>query len=108
MNLVSMKTEPESYGVDAVAPDCCPRIYLTDDQVEALGITGMPPPGTVFMIQAKAVVTRTSAHAEEAEEVPTEGMKPDVCLDLKITDMGVQRASASNAEVAKALYGEGE
>lgn len=104
MQMVSMKTDEDSEVAPATY-DCCPCIYLNDDQVEALGIKGMPLPGTVFMIQARAVVTSVSAHAEEADEVATEGTEPDVSLSLKITDMGLTPAKTSDTERATLLYG---
>lgn len=105
MQMVSMKGEQgESYEAPAM-PDCCPCIYLNDDQVEALGIKGMPAPGTVFMVQARAVVTSVTARAEEAEETATEGTKPDVSLSLKLVEMGATPASVSDTERATMLYG---
>ena len=83
--------------------DPSPCIYLTDDQVEALGITGMPAPGTVMMMTARVVVTRVTAEAEESEELEKEGNKPDVSLSLKITDMEVTRQNSSD-DIASALY----
>ena len=103
MKLVSMNTGDA--GPDMASYDCCPCIYLNDDQVEALGIKGMPAPGTVFTLQARAVVTSVTAHAEEADEVATEGTKPDVSLSLKLVEMGVAAAGASSAEQATMLYG---
>ena len=104
MKMASMNTG-DDYAVSPSMPDCCPCLYLNDDQVEALGIKGMPPPGTVFTIQARAVVTSVTARAEEADEAATEGTKPDVSLSLKITDMGASAASTSDAERATMLYG---
>jgi hypothetical protein len=98
--MVSMKTEA---GVaEAPSYDCCPCIYLNDDQVEALGIKGLPAPGTVFTLQCRAVVESITARAEEADEKAAEGGKPDVSLSLKITDMA---ASRSGGDTASMLYG---
>lgn len=102
MSMVSMKTEDDG---DATVPggyDCCPCIYLNDDQVEALGIKGMPPPGTVFTLQCRAVVTSVTARAEESDEKAKEGGAPDVNLSLKITDMSASRAGGDSASM---LYG---
>ena len=101
MSMVSMKTRPEPDDAPS-GYDCCPCLYLNDDQVEALGIKGMPPPGTVFTLQCRAVVERVSAEAEEADEKATEGSAPDVSLSLKITDMA---ASRSGGDAASMLYG---
>ena len=104
MALVSMNVKGD--GEDLAQPageyDPSPTIYLNDDQVEALGIKGMPEPGTVFTLQCRAVVTRMSAEGEEPEEVASEGNAPDVSLTLKITDMAASRAGAA----ATLLYGD--
>lgn len=88
--------EPEEY-------DGCPCIHLNDDQVEALGITGMPAPGTVFSLRCRAVVTRMSAEGEEPEE--GEESEPDVYLTLKITDMEASPGGPSTEAQASTLYG---
>lgn len=100
MAMVSMKTDMDSVVASATY-DCCPCVYLNDDQVEALGIKGMPAPGTVFTIQARGIVASVSAHAEEADERG----KPEVSLSLKITDMGLTPAAASDEQRATMLYG---
>ena len=102
MPLASMNVKEDS--PEAVSEyDPSPCIYLNDDQVEALGIKGMPAPGTVMMTTARVVVTRVSAEAEEAEEVAEEGKAPDVSLSLKITDMEVTKQNSSD-DIANSLY----
>ena len=96
--MVSMDIKPEADD----AGDSRPCLYLNDDQCEALGITTPPQPGQVFLIQAKAVVSRVTAEAEEADEVATEGNTPDVYLTLCITDMDM---TAQAADMASRLYG---
>ena len=73
----------------------CPMLYLTDDQVEALGITTAPAAGTTFTLQCKAVAIRVTSEVEEAAE--GEGDAPDVSLTLRITAMELQedRSAAS-------------
>lgn len=83
--------------------DGCPCIYLSDDQVEALGIQGMPAPGTVFTLRARAVVERMTAEGEEPDE--GEDSSPDVSLTLKITDMEVSPGGPSTETQASMLYG---
>lgn len=102
MPMVSLKTSAEPDDVAPSGYDDRPCIHLNDDQVEALGITGMPAPGTVFMLQCRAVVERVTAEAEEADEKVAEGGAPDVSLSLKITDMA---ASRSGGDAASMLYG---
>lgn len=101
MQMVSMNVDDD----DAVRPqgyDCCPRIYLNAEQVEALGIQGMPEPGTVFLVQAHAVVTSMTATAEQDNEEKAEGKGTDVSLSLKLVEMAAQPAGGDKASV---LYG---
>lgn len=104
MQLVSMNIKDDDASVSSDY-DPSPCIYLTDDQVEALGINGMPPPGTVFTLQARAVVTSVTASAEEPDEVAEEGNAPDVSLSLRLTDIGLGGAKADSAKTATVLYG---
>lgn len=97
-----MSSPPEMEGPEM--SDGCPCIYLDDDQVEALGIKGMPAPGTVFMLRCRAVVERVTAEGEEPEE--GEESAPDVSLTLKITDMEVAPGAASTEARASMLYGD--
>lgn len=101
MALVSMNTVED--GPEVEAPDCCPTIWLNDDQVEALGIKGIPKPGTTMRLVCNAVITAVRAEAEEAEEAMTEGKGPDVYLTLKITEMEASHPS-SDADIASVLY----
>lgn len=106
MKMVSTKTEEKH--ADSVEYDGRPRLHLDDDMIEKLGIKGIPAPGTVFMLQAKAIAERVTAHAEEAEEVAVEGNKPDVSICLILAEIGLQPASTSSAEQASMLYGDEE
>lgn len=97
--MISMDIKPESNTAEY---DTRPFLQLNDDQCEALGITSPPQPGQVFTIQARAVATRVTAEAEEADEVAAEGNAPDVYLTLCITDLELTPSSGS---VASRLYG---
>lgn len=88
MQMVAMQRSPESEGPSEVSYDERPCLYLTDDQVEALGIKGIPAPGAVFTLHARCVVERVTAAAEEAGE-KAEGKTPDVSLSLRLTDMAL-------------------
>ena len=103
MRMVSTKIEEQH--ADAAEYDGRPRLYLCDDIVEKLGLKGIPAPGTVFTLQARVVAERVEAHAEEAEEVATEGNTPDVSLSLILTDISLSPATASDAQRATMLYG---
>lgn len=103
--MISMNIKSDDYAT--VGPgdyDTSPTIYLSDDQCEALGITGMPAPGTVFMLRVRAVVTRVTASAEESDETATEGNAPDIDLSLKCTDMEI--ISGAGKSAASMLYGD--
>lgn len=99
--MANMNIQSDEYAV-AGSADMSPEIYLTDDQVEALGITTPPAPGTVYMLRVRAVATRVTAELEEADEVAEEGNKPDVSLCLRLTDIDIEHGGRSAADV---LYG---
>lgn len=99
--MVSMNIKPEPGELETSAEyDPSPVLYLNDDQVEALGIKGVPAPGVVFSLRCRAVVTGVRAEGEEPGE--GEGDAPDVSLTLRITDMEATRSEASATSV---LYG---
>ena len=97
-------------NIKSDSSDCCvssdydnsPTIYLTDDQCEALGITTAPAPGTVYMLKVRAVATRVTAEAEEADETKTEGNTPDISLTLKLTDIEISHGGG--VDTATTLY----
>lgn len=97
--MVSMDIK-ENYS--AMSGHNCPTIYLNGEQTEALGITGLPAPGTVYMLKVRAVVCRMSAEAESPDEVAKEGNQPDVNLTLDCTDMEVVSGGKDSASL---LYG---
>ena len=84
--------------------DNSPTIYLTDDQCEALGITSAPAPGTVYMLKVRAVATRVTAEAEEADETKAEGDGPDISLTLKLSDIEIMQGGGK--DTASLLYGD--
>ena len=94
-------------GDDAVMPsadyDASPTIYLSCDQCEALGIKGMPAPGTTYNLKVVAVAVSVTATAEEANEKAEEGSAPDVSLTLRLTDITI---TDSGKSIAASLYGE--
>ena len=102
--MVNMNIKSDDSCVPCGEYDPSPTIYLSDDQCEALGITGMPAPGTVYMLRVRAVVTRMTATAEETDEAKAEGNTPDVRLDLTLTDMEIIQGGGK--DTASLLYGE--
>jgi len=99
--MASMNTKPDNDAMPA-NPDCCPTIYLNDDQCEALGITSPPVPGRVYHLEVVGEAVSVTATKEEGDETAAEGKGPDVSLTLKLTDITITDSSKSAAEV---LYG---
>ena len=66
-------------------------------------ITTAPAPGTVYMLKVRAVATRVTAEAEEADEVKAEGNTPDISLTLKLTDIEISQGGGG--DTASMLYG---
>ena len=99
--MANMNIQPDE-DLSPSSYDRSPEIYLSDDQVEALGITTPPPPGTVYMLRVRAVAMSVTASVEEATEMAAEGNKPDVSLCLKLTDIDIEHGGRSAADV---LYG---
>jgi hypothetical protein len=99
MSMVSMNVEREDYA-QPMAPNYCPCIYLTEEQVEALGLKDNPPPagGNVGIRAIARVVSKT-----EDADLDGDGDGIDVRLTLEITEMEVTRGSMPSA--AAALYG---
>lgn len=85
--------------------DTSPVIYLSDDQVEALGITDIPKPGKSYTLRVVAVAVSVTASQEEPGEVEDEGETegPEVRLTLKLTDIEIVDSGKS---IASSLYGE--
>lgn len=103
MALISMKVdEKESYAAPADNPygyGLC--IYLNEDQVEALGLSGNPPrPGTSVGIRAIAQVVSVTQDAD----LDQDGDGVDTSLRLQITDLEVQPTGAMSSD-ASLLYG---
>jgi hypothetical protein len=88
---IAMPREQYGYGL---------RIYLDDDQCEALGITKALRAGTQVTISAKAIVTS----ATESVESDGDDAGPDISLSLQITDMGLTVGSVLR-NAADVLYG---
>ncbi len=77
------------------------RIYLNDDQCEALGIKEPLRAGTKVTLQAIALVVTAS----ESVEDDGDDTGPDISLSLQITDLDLKpQGVASNA--ATLLYGD--
>ena len=100
---MNIKSDDSACCSPASDYDNSPTIYLTDDQCEALGITTAPAPGTVYMLKVRAVATRVTAEAEEADETQAEGNTPDISLTLKLSDIEITHGGGE--DTASMLYG---
>lgn len=81
----------------------CPSIYLSDDQVEALGLTGAQV-GQKLSISGVAFVSSQRSELEN----PGEGSEgaTDVYLTIHITDLEAStEGKADPGKAARALYG---
>lgn len=107
---MNITPERETYASPmATEYNNAPCIYLTDDQVEALGIKEPPKPGTKFQLKCVAVATSVTSEMEEQDEVATEGNKPDVRMTLRLDDIEVVgKGGTSHEQAATVLYGGGE
>lgn len=79
------------------------RLYLNDDQCNALGIKTALAAGTQVTISAKAVVIS----ATESVEDDGDDKGNDISLDLQITDMDLTHGAVLK-DAATVLYGTGE
>jgi hypothetical protein len=101
MKLVDMAikepTADRMYGPCAV-PSCSPypyglRINLNQEQLDALGIKGLPAAGTTMHLEAVAVVTRSSTEDPDAD-----GDVDYVCLEMQVTELAVEEGEAGEDE----------
>jgi len=106
MKLINMKKEqdgngdmaycrPEKYGYGL-------RLYLDEDQCEALGISKALKAGTQVTLQAISIVTS----ATESLERDGDDKGTDVSLSLQITELGLTTSGVLK-NAAKLLYGTG-
>jgi hypothetical protein len=65
-------------------------INLDDDQMEKLGLTGLPAVGAEIHIVAKATVTSTSSNARQDGE-------SEASMSVQITDMAIANIDALKA-----------
>ena len=96
LNVKPEYSEPSEYSY-------CPCIYLSEEQCEALGISGAIDAGTVIGLKLRAVVTRSTTSIDNAGD--DDG--PDVSLALEVThgEIIAPPAATEGATAAKALYG---
>ena len=101
MKLVSLEREEEDESTSPMYP--APTLYLDMETLEALGFTELPPAGSSFNIEARAIVRRASTEDPDAD-----GDVDHATLELQITELGLEQQGgqmASRAKAAAKLYG---
>lgn len=99
MKMVSMKVEHSPEGMCAPMPMCSSpypygmRITLNAEQLEQLGYEGLPPAGTTIRIEAKGCVVRAASEDPDAD-----GDIDYLCVEVQITEMGMEEEEASEEE----------
>lgn len=101
MDLVSMAVKPaaaDSLYASTCAPACSPypyglRLNLNQEQLDALGIKGLPPAGTTMHLEAIAVVT-----SSRTEDPDADGDIDYVCLEMQVTALAVEEGEASEED----------
>jgi hypothetical protein len=105
MKLVSLKNVGDSGVCSAMGIENYGyglRLYLAEDQCEALGITKALRAGTQVTLKASAIVVSSTESLSGEQEA-----QGDVSLSLQITDMGVEVGSVLRT-AAQLLYGDAE
>lgn len=110
-----MKVEAAADGAGSAYPTACSpypyglRFTLNQEQLEALGYTELPPAGTTLRMEATGVVTRASSEDPDAD-----GDIDYLCVEIQITEMGLEEESASegkdgddDGKRASRMYGKG-
>lgn len=103
VNLEKAETEEQPMAAPMPAEPEGPRypwwscLHIDTDELEALGIKTVPPIGTKFTISGVAYVKGRSEHERE-------GGKKSICMDLQITDFGLEKQGKSGVEVAQSVY----
>lgn len=100
--MISMKMTPAEANEEAgVTPEVPAYPYgltinLEEEQLAKLGITSLPPVGTVFYLKARTEVTSTSQYQNQTGT--------DMCLCLQITDMELDSSSGPSPEERAAKF----
>lgn len=78
------------------------KLYLTQSDLEKLGILERPPIGTLFTLTCQAIVAGSS---ERACADADGGEKTERTVDMQITDMTADATGVSTKPAAEVLYG---
>lgn len=100
MNLIDMSHKP---GEGQCTPMPCVsseypyglRLTLNEEQLVALGLTQLPTAGVTLRLEAVAVVTRSSTEDPDAD-----GDIDYVCVELQLTELGVELEEIADDENA--------
>lgn len=79
-----MAPSPYPYGL---------RLNLTQDELSKLGYEELPPAGTEIRLEAVAVVTRSCTEDPDAD-----GDIDYVCVEMQITQLGVEQEGESSGK----------
>ena len=99
MKMVSMKQEKLAEGMCAPMAMCGSpfpygmRLTLNAEQLEQLGYDGLPPAGTCLRIEAVGCVVRSASEDPDAD-----GDIDYLCVEVQITEMGMEEEEASSEE----------
>lgn len=102
MALVSLDVAPD-YSDMSPSNNNCPMLYLSDEQCEALGISGSIDAGTVIGMNIRCLVQRSTTSVDS--EGDDEGMDVSLCLQITDAEITAPPAATTNAQAAKSLYG---
>lgn len=77
------------------------KLYLTQSDLEKLGITDRPAIGSLFTLTCQAIVAGSSERAC----ADGDGEKTERTVDMQITDMTADPAGKSDRPASEVLYG---
>ena len=103
MALVSLNVAPEY--TDCCPTDNCPRLYLTEEQCEALGISGAIDAGTPIGLNMRAIVIRSTTSIDDPSEGETDDKDVSLCLALTDAEIVAPPKGTTSGAKAKTLYG---
>jgi hypothetical protein len=98
VKLVSMENGEAGMDTPAMAYQPCPypyglRLNLNQEQLAALGYDELPPAGTILRVEAVGCVTRSSSEDPDAD-----GDIDYLCVEVQITQMGMEEETASSGK----------
>ena len=104
MAMTSLNVAPD-YPQGETAANYCPMLYLSEEQCEALGVSGSIDAGTVIGMTIRAVVTRSTTSIDDPSEGETDDKDVSLCLSITDAEITAPPKATSSADAAKTLYG---